>query len=83
VFFVVVREFLVLRLAELHLIVFGIIFILVVLFMSGGLVGVWAKFQTKLARRSERKKTGDAPQQASRNATVGLWPQIKQEAVMA
>ena len=63
VFFVVVREFLVLRLAELHLIVFGVIFILVVMFMSGGFVGVWTKFQTKLARRSEPKKTGDAPPQ--------------------
>ena len=63
VFFVIVREFLVLRLAELHLIVFGVIFILVVMFMSGGFVGVWTKFQTKLARRSEPKKTGDAPPQ--------------------
>ena len=38
-------------------------FILVVMFMSGGFVGVWTKFQTKFARRSERKKTGDAPPQ--------------------
>jgi branched-chain amino acid transport system permease protein len=63
VFFVVVREFLVLRLAELHLIVFGVIFILVVMFMSGGLVGVWAKLQKTLARRSEPKKTSAAPSQ--------------------
>ncbi len=56
VFFVVVREFLALRVAELHLIVFGVIFIVVVMFMSGGLMGVWNKLQSKLAHRSEVKK---------------------------
>jgi branched-chain amino acid transport system permease protein len=63
VFFVVMREFLALRVAELHLVVFGVIFILVVMFMSGGFVGVWNTFLARLARRSERKKTGDAPSQ--------------------
>jgi branched-chain amino acid transport system permease protein len=63
VFFVVVREFLALRMAELHLVVFGVIFILVVMFLSGGLVGVWTRLQTRLARRSELKKTGAAPPQ--------------------
>jgi branched-chain amino acid transport system permease protein len=60
VFFVVVREFLALRLAELHLIVFGVVFILVVMFLPGGLVGVWAKLQAALARRAKLKKASNA-----------------------
>ncbi len=56
VFFVIVREFLVLKLAEMHLIVFGILFILVVLFLPGGLVGVWGTMQKTLARRSRQKE---------------------------
>jgi branched-chain amino acid transport system permease protein len=38
VFFVLMREFLVLNLGEYHLIVFGVMFILVVLFLPGGLM---------------------------------------------
>jgi len=56
VFFVVVREFLVLKLAEMHLIVFGVLFILVVLFLPGGLVGAWGQVQKALARRSRQKE---------------------------
>jgi branched-chain amino acid transport system permease protein len=51
VFFVILREFLALNLAEMHLIVFGILFILVVLFLPGGFVGLWAKSRKALARR--------------------------------
>jgi len=51
VFFVILREFLALNLAEMHLIVFGILFILVVLFLPGGFVGLWAKTRKTLARR--------------------------------
>jgi hypothetical protein len=54
VFFVILREFLVLKLAELHLIVFGVLFILVVLFLPGGFVGTWGKIRKALARRRER-----------------------------
>jgi branched-chain amino acid transport system permease protein len=60
VFFVVMREFLALRVAELHLVVFGVIFILVVMFMSGGLVGVWNTLQSKLAHRSKAKNVDAA-----------------------
>ncbi len=60
IFFVAVREFLALRVAELHLVVFGVIFILVVMFLSGGLVGVWSNLRSQLAHRSELKKAGTA-----------------------
>jgi branched-chain amino acid transport system permease protein len=61
VFFVVVRELLALRLADMHLIVFGTLFILVVLFLPGGLVGAWAKARGLLARRSGGKRASKAP----------------------
>ncbi|MEW5961573.1 MAG: branched-chain amino acid ABC transporter permease [Chloroflexota bacterium] len=51
VFFVIIREFLALRFVELHLAVFGTLFILVVLFLPGGFVEVWGKIQKTLARR--------------------------------
>jgi branched-chain amino acid transport system permease protein len=50
VFFVVLRELLALNLAELHLAVFGVLFILVVLFLPGGFVGVWGKIRKVIAR---------------------------------
>jgi branched-chain amino acid transport system permease protein len=57
VFFVVVKEFLSLNFVEMHLIVFGVIFILVVLFLPGGLVEAWEKIRKMIARRSQVKKT--------------------------
>jgi ABC-type branched-subunit amino acid transport system permease subunit len=56
VFMVVVKELLVLRLGEFHLIVFGVLFILVVLFLPGGLVEAWEKIQRALTRRARRKQ---------------------------
>jgi branched-chain amino acid transport system permease protein len=50
VFFVILRELLALKLAEFHLIVFGTLFILVVLFMPDGFMGVWDKIQKRVAR---------------------------------
>jgi branched-chain amino acid transport system permease protein len=55
VFFVVLRELLALKLAELHLIVFGVLFILVVLFFPAGMVGAWKKIPRALAHRSTRQ----------------------------
>ncbi len=55
VFYVVVRELLALKLVELHLTVFGILFILVVLFLPGGIVEIWDKLQRAFARRSRQK----------------------------
>jgi len=51
VFFVVIRELLALKLAELHLIVFGVLFILVVLFLPDGMMGAWGKLRKAFARR--------------------------------
>lgn len=40
-FYVILRELLAVKLAEFHLIIFGILFMLVVLFLPGGLVEAW------------------------------------------
>jgi branched-chain amino acid transport system permease protein len=42
-FYVVLRELLAVKLAEFHLIIFGVLFILVVLFLPGGLVEAWSR----------------------------------------
>ncbi len=54
VFFVVVKEFLALTLVEVHLTVFGVLFILVVLFLPGGFVEAWEKIRQAIARGSRR-----------------------------
>jgi branched-chain amino acid transport system permease protein len=56
VFYVVVKEQLALKLVELHLIVFGVLFILVVLFLPGGFVEAWEKIRRVLTRRARRKQ---------------------------
>ena len=40
-FYVILKEILAVRLVEIHLLVFGVLFILVVLFLPGGLVEAW------------------------------------------
>lgn len=50
VFFVLIKELLVLNVGEYHLIIFGTLFILVVLFLPGGLVEAWEKVQKALRR---------------------------------
>jgi branched-chain amino acid transport system permease protein len=64
VFFVLLREFLALKMAEMHLIVFGVLFILVVLFLPDGLIGAWGKVRKQLARRSGSEKQGISVRQA-------------------
>jgi len=56
VFFVGIKQFLVLHVGEYHLIIFGILFILVVLFLPGGLVDAWKKIQKALTRRMNSEK---------------------------
>jgi len=53
VFFVGLREFLVRNLGEYHLIVFGVLFVLVVLFLPGGIISLWHKVQKAFTRRSK------------------------------
>lgn len=60
VFFVVVKELLVLNLGEYHLTVFGILFILVVLFLPGGFVEAWEKLKGAI-RRSRPKGHQSVP----------------------
>lgn len=59
VFFVVLKEFLVLNVGEYHLIVFGVLFILVVLFLPGGIISIWKLARNALRRRA--KSRGNQP----------------------
>lgn len=47
-FYVILRELLALRLVELHLLVFGLLFMIVVLFLPGGLVEAWGRAKGRL-----------------------------------
>jgi branched-chain amino acid transport system permease protein len=51
VFYVVVSDLLAQQLVELHLIVFGVLFILVVLLLPGGLVEAWHRLQHLVGRK--------------------------------
>jgi branched-chain amino acid transport system permease protein len=42
-FYVILREILAVQLVELHLLIFGVLFVLVVLFLPGGLVEAWSR----------------------------------------
>jgi branched-chain amino acid transport system permease protein len=44
-FFVILKELLVLRVGEYHLIIFGTLFVLIVLFLPGGLVEAWQRIR--------------------------------------
>ena len=55
VFFVVMKEFLVLNVGEYHLIVFGALFVLVVLFLPGGIISAWKKIKDAITQRSKKK----------------------------
>jgi len=57
VFFVGLKQLLVLNVGEYHLIIFGVLFILIVLFLPGGLVEAWKKIQKVLIRRLRSEKT--------------------------
>jgi branched-chain amino acid transport system permease protein len=53
-FYVILKEVLAVQLFELHLIVFGMLFIMVVLFLPGGLVGAWNVVERSTARFKKR-----------------------------
>jgi branched-chain amino acid transport system permease protein len=65
VFFVGLKQLLVWNVGEYHLIIFGVLFILIVLFLPGGLVEAWKKIQKLVARRFRQKN--NAPQVVSSN----------------
>ena len=49
-FYVILKEVLALRWVEFHLIIFGVLFIFVVLFLPGGLVEAWNRTRRLIAR---------------------------------
>jgi len=53
VFFVGIKQLLVWNVGEYHLIIFGVLFILIVLFLPGGLVEVWQKTRKMLTYMSK------------------------------
>jgi branched-chain amino acid transport system permease protein len=57
IFFVGLKQLLVWNVGEYHLIIFGVLFILIVLFLPGGLVEAWQKIQ-KLVTRQLKQKNG-------------------------
>jgi branched-chain amino acid transport system permease protein len=65
VFFVVLKEFLVLNVGEYHLIIFGTLFILVVLFLPGGIISVWKKIKDALTRSSKSSAVKLSPKGTS------------------
>jgi branched-chain amino acid transport system permease protein len=61
IFFVGIKQLLVWNAGEYHLIIFGTLFILIVLFLPGGLVEVWQKIQKMLIRRMRPEKFRSSP----------------------
>ena len=51
-FYVILKELLAVRWVEFHLIIFGVLFILVVLFLPGGLVEAWNRVRRLISRAS-------------------------------
>jgi branched-chain amino acid transport system permease protein len=60
VFFVLIKELLVLKVGEYHLVIFGTLFILVVLFLPGGLVEAWGRTRTAVQRWTRARKRDSA-----------------------
>jgi branched-chain amino acid transport system permease protein len=56
VFFVGIKQFLVMNLGGYHLIIFGTLFILIVLFLPGGLVEAWKRIKTAWSGRKNHNK---------------------------
>lgn len=50
-FYVILREVLAVQLVELHLLIFGALFVLVVLFLPGGLVEAWSRARRLITRK--------------------------------
>ncbi len=65
VFFVVLKEFLVLNVGEYHLIIFGVLFVLVVLFLPGGIISAWKKIRDALTHRTKSNAVKLSPEAKS------------------
>lgn len=65
VFYVLLKELLSLKFVEIHLTIFGVLFVLVVMFLPGGLVEVWSKIRGVLSRVSQKRKPTPVAQQGS------------------
>ncbi len=52
VFFVGLQQLLVMKVGEWHLIIFGVLFVLIVLFLPGGLVEAWTKIRKAFIQRT-------------------------------
>jgi branched-chain amino acid transport system permease protein len=52
-FFVGLQQLLVMKVGEWHLIIFGVLFVLIVLFLPGGLVEAWNKVRKAFTRRTQ------------------------------
>jgi ABC-type branched-subunit amino acid transport system permease subunit len=61
VFFVVLKEFLALKLQDFHIIVFSVLFIAVVLFLPGGLVEAWTKIKRYIQKKIKAKSDQVSP----------------------
>lgn len=62
IFYVLVREWLAVSLVEVHLLIFGLLFIVVVLLLPGGLVEAWTKLRR--LRRPARAAAASRPKRA-------------------
>ncbi len=54
IFYVILREVLAVQWVEFHLIIFGVLFMLVVLFLPGGLVEAWSRARRLFSRRATK-----------------------------
>lgn len=54
IFFVLVRERLAANLTDVHQVIFGVLFVLVVLLLPGGLLEIWERAKKFVARRRQR-----------------------------
>ena len=55
-FYVIIKELLAVQWVEFHLIIFGVLFMLVVLFLPGGLVEAWSRMRRVFFRRPTRNQ---------------------------
>jgi branched-chain amino acid transport system permease protein len=58
-FYVVVRERLAANLTDVHQVIFGVLFILIVLLFPGGLLDIWNRLSARVVRRLKRSSAVD------------------------